>query len=94
MIKKRAKRGPSATAPARAKRPGRKPKLRPASVRRKHLRLDQKKLDLLRERFGVATDQQLVEQIIDEAIADRDLIDATIELGGTVPEIVDIGKGT
>jgi hypothetical protein len=73
-------------------RRGRRPKLRAASVRRKNLRLDQAKLDLLRDRLGVATDQEVVERVIDEAVIDRELIDATLALGGVVPDLVDIGK--
>ncbi len=76
---------------ARGRR-GRRPKLRAASFRRKNLLLDQKKLDLLRDRLGVATDQEVVERVIDEAVIDRELIDATLSLGGTFPDIVDVGK--
>jgi len=33
-----------------------------------------------------------IERVIDEAVADRDLIDATLGLGGALPEITDIGS--
>ncbi len=84
--------GTRAAEPSAANRLGRKPKARPASVRRKNLLLDQKKLDLLRRSLGVSTDQEVVERLIDEAVADRELIDATLALGGAFPDIVDIGK--
>ncbi len=76
----------------RRSRAGRKPKARRASVRRKNLRLDQEKLDLLRERLGASSDQEVVERVIDEAVADQELIDATLDLGGALPEIVDVGR--
>lgn len=76
----------------RRSRAGRKPRPRAATVRRKNLRLDQAKLDLLRASLGVATDQEVVERVIDEAVADRELIDATLALGGAFPEIEDVGK--
>ena len=69
-----------------------KPRLRAASVRRKNLRLDQSKLDLLRARLGAKTDQEVVERVIDEAVADRELIDATLVLGGALPDMVDVGR--
>src|SRR5687767_12701495 len=73
-------------------RPARKPKPRAPTVRRKSLRLDQKKLDLLRERLGLASDQEVVEHVIDEAVVDQELIDATVDLGGTFPQLVDVGR--
>ena len=76
----------------RARRAGRKRKLRPATVRRKNLLLDQDKLDLLRGSLGVATDQEAVERVIDEAVIDRELIDATLALGGTLAGMVDVGR--
>jgi hypothetical protein len=75
-------------------RVGRKRKARPATVKRKNLRLDQAKLDLLRRSLGVATDQEAVERVIDDAVADRELMDATVDLGGALPGIVDIGRGS
>jgi hypothetical protein len=78
-------------AAAGARRAGRKPKVRPATVRRKNLLLDQAKLDLLRERLGVATDQEVVERVLAEAFIDLELIDATLALGGAIPEMVDLG---
>jgi hypothetical protein len=89
MSSERAKRRPDAKPQARRKRPGRQPRPRPASVRRKNLRLDQKKLDLLRARLGLSSDQEVVERVIDEAVADRELIDATLELGGALPGLRD-----
>lgn len=86
------KRGPSQSAGVRARRAGRKPKLRRATVRRKNLLLDQEKLDLLRGSLGVATDQEAVERVIDEAVIDRELIDATLALGGSIAGMVDVGK--
>ncbi len=86
------KRSSAKSAAVRARRAGRKPKLRPATVRRKNLLLDQSKLDLLRGSFGVATDQDVVERVIDEAVIDRELIDATLALGGSIPEMVDVGR--
>lgn len=71
---------------------GRKPKSRPPTVRRKNLRLDQTKLDLLRRSLGVSTDQEVVERVIDEAVADRELIEATLALGGAFPDIADVGS--
>jgi hypothetical protein len=76
----------------RARRAGRKPKLRPVTVRRKNLLLDQAKLDLLRGSLGVATDQEAVERVIDEAVIDRELIDATLALGGSLADLVDVGR--
>ena len=73
-------------------RRGRRPKIRAASVRRKNLLLDQKKLDLLRARLGVATDQEAVERVIDEAVVDRELIAATLDLGGALPDLADFGR--
>jgi hypothetical protein len=61
-------------------------------VRRKNLLLDQAKLDLLRARLGLATDQEVVELVIDDAVADRELIDATLALGGAFPDMVDVGR--
>jgi hypothetical protein len=72
-------------------RVGRRPKPRPATERRKNLRLDQKKLDLLRRKLGLSTDQEVVERVIDEAVADRGLCDATLDLGGAFPDMVDVG---
>ena len=86
------KRGLTKSTGVRARRAGRKPKLRPATVRRKNLLLDQEKLDLLRGSLGVATDQEAVERVIDEAVIDRELIDATLALGGSVAGMVDVGK--
>jgi hypothetical protein len=86
------KRSPATTAAVRARRAGRKPKLRPATVRRKNLLLDQAKLDLLRGSLGVSTDQEVVERVVDEAVIDRELIDATLALGGSIPEMVDVGR--
>ncbi len=85
-------RSPATTAAVRTRRAGRKPKLRPATVRRKNLLLDQAKLDLLRGSFGVSTDQEVVERVVDEAVIDRELIDATLGLGGAIPEMVDVGR--
>jgi hypothetical protein len=73
-------------------RAGRKPKTRSPSVRRKNLSLDQKKLDFLRTSLGLRTDQEVVERVIDEAVVDRELIDATLALRGALPRIVDVGK--
>lgn len=72
-------------------KPGRKPTPRPATARRKNLRLDQRKLDFLRRSLGAASDQEAVERVIDEAVADRKLIAATVALGGTIQDMVDIG---
>jgi hypothetical protein len=72
-------------------RPGRRPKPRAPTVRRKNLRLDQKKLDLLRRSLGLPSDQAVVERILDEAVVDRELIEATLALGGAFPDIVDVG---
>ncbi len=76
----------------RRARVGRRHKTRAPTVRRKNLRLDQKKLDLLRRSLGVSTDQEVVERVIDEAVADRELIDTTLKLGGAFPDIVDVGR--
>jgi hypothetical protein len=86
------KRGLTKSTGVRAGRAGRKPKPRPATVRRKNLLLDQEKLDLLRGSLGVATDQEAVERVIDEAVIDRELIDATLALGGSIAGMVDVGK--
>jgi hypothetical protein len=69
------------------RRAGRKPKPRSPSVRRKNLKLDQRKLDLLRRRMGAASDQEVVERVIDDAVTDQELIDATLELGGALPQL-------
>jgi hypothetical protein len=61
-------------------------------MRRKNVRLDQRKLDLLRVSLGLATDQAVVERVIDDAMTDRELIDATAALGDAVPRIIDVGK--
>jgi hypothetical protein len=53
--------------------------------------LDQRKLDFLRRSLGVASDQEAVERVIDEAVADQELIAATLALGGTIPGMTDIG---
>ena len=86
--KRRANRRP----PLTKARVGRKPKIRAATVRRKNLRLDQAKLDRLRARLHLATDQEVVERVIDEALADRDLIDATLAMGGAFPSLRDVGS--
>jgi len=86
------KRGLAKSTGVRARRAGRKPKVRPATVRRKNLLLDQAKLDLLRGSLGVATDQEAVERVIDEAVIDRELIDATLALGGSIAGLVDVGR--
>jgi hypothetical protein len=86
------KRAALKSAGIRARRAGRKPKLRAATVRRKNLLLDQEKLDLLRESLGVSTDQEAVERVIDEAVIDRELIDATLALGGSIAGMVDVGR--
>lgn len=77
---------------ARRRKLGRKPKVRAATVRRKNLRLDQAKLDLLRESMHAKTDQEVVERVIDDAVTDRELVTATLALGGTMPDIVDFGR--
>ena len=64
------------------------------TAKRKNLLLDQAKLDLLRRSLGVASDQEAVERVIDDAVADRELIDATLELGGALPGVVDVGRRT
>jgi hypothetical protein len=46
----------------------------------------------LRDRLGVATDQEAVERVIDDAVVDRELIDATLALGGALSDIVDVGR--
>jgi hypothetical protein len=46
-------------------------------VRRKNIRLDQKKLDLLRARLGLSSDQEVVERVIDEAVERFDLVVVT-----------------
>lgn len=69
------------------RRAGRKPKPRPTTVRRKNLKLDQRKLDLLRRRLGAASDQEVVERVIDDAVMDQELIDATLALGGALPRL-------
>jgi hypothetical protein len=74
------------------RKPGRKPKARAATTRRKNLRLDQAKLDLLRDRLGGSTEQEVVERVIDEAVPDRQLIDATLALGGAIRHLVDVGS--
>lgn len=33
----------------------------------------------------------MVERILDEAVVDRELIEATLALGGAFPDIVDVG---
>lgn len=76
---------------AAKRRPGRTPRARPATTRRKNLRLDQSKLDLLRRCLGAASDQEVVERVIDDAVADQELIAATVALGGTIPDMIDIG---
>jgi len=40
----------------------------------------------------VATDQEAVERVIDEAVIDRELIDATLALGGSIAGLVDVGR--
>jgi hypothetical protein len=69
------------------RRAGRKPKPRHPAVRRKNLRLDQRKLDLLRRRMGAVSDQEVVERVIDDAVTDQELIDATLVLGGALPHL-------
>jgi hypothetical protein len=69
------------------RRAGRKPKPRSPTVRRKNLKLDQRKLDLLRRRLGAASDQEVVERVIDDAFSDQQLIDATLALGGALPNL-------
>ncbi len=86
------KRSPPKSTSVRPRRAGRKARRRPATVRRKNLLLDQVKLDLLRGSLGVATDQEVVERVVDEAVIDRELIDATLALGGFVPGMADVGK--
>jgi hypothetical protein len=85
------KRSSKVTGGIRGRR-GRRPKVRAATVRRKNLLLDQRKLDLLRARLGVDTDQEVVERVIDEAVIDRELVDATLALGGGLPDLVDFGR--
>ena len=68
------------------------PRVLAKTVRRKNLRLDQRKLDLLRDSLGLDSDQAVVERVIDDAVIARELIDATLELGGALPRIVDVGK--
>jgi hypothetical protein len=34
----------------------------------------------------------VVERVIDDAVIDRELVDATLALGGALPRIVDVGK--
>jgi hypothetical protein len=62
------------------------------TLRRKCLRLDQRKLDLLRDSLGLDSDQAVVERVIDDAVIDRELVDATLALGRALPKIVDVGK--
>lgn len=83
---------PTVNSKARRSRAGRKRKSRPATVRRKNLKLDQAKLDLLRKSFGVSSDQEAVERVVDEAVVDRELIASTVRLGGAFPDIIDVGK--
>jgi hypothetical protein len=80
------------TTVTRARRLGRRPHVLAKTVRRKNLRLDQRKLDLLRDSLGLDTDQAVVERVIDDAVIDRELVDATLALGGSLPRIVDVGK--
>jgi hypothetical protein len=61
---------------------GRKAKTRPRTARRKTLILDQVKLDALRTFFEVPTDQEAVELAVDQAVADKEIIAATLELQG------------
>jgi hypothetical protein len=82
----------SKLAAARARPVGRRPRVLAATVRRKNLRLDQRKLDLLRQSLGLESDQAVVERVIDDAVIDRELVDATLALGGSLPRIVDVGK--
>ncbi len=80
---------PTAT---RARRVGRKLRIVAKTVRRKNLRLDQRKLDLLRDSLGLDTDQAVVERVINDAVIDRELINATLALAGSLPRLVDVGK--
>ena len=79
-------------AAARARRVGRRPRVLAKTVRRKNLRLDQRKLDLLRDSLGLDTDQAVVERVIDDAVIDRELVNATLALGSALPTIIDVGK--
>jgi hypothetical protein len=79
-------------AAARARRVGRRPRVLAKTVRRKNLRLDQRKLDLLRDSLGLDTDQAVVERVIDDAVIDRELVNATLALGNGLPTIIDVGK--
>jgi hypothetical protein len=76
----------------RARRVGRRPLVLAKTVRRKNLRLDQRKLDLLRDSLGLDSDQAVVERVINDAVIDRELVDATLALGGALTKIVDVGK--
>jgi hypothetical protein len=44
------------------------------SIRRKHLRLEQTKLDRVRRLFGVTTDQAAIELALDLVLADESLL--------------------
>jgi hypothetical protein len=88
----RMKRLSARTAAVGPRRAGRRPIPRPATVRRKNLLLDQAKLDLLRGRLGLATDQEVVERVVEEAFIDLELIDATLALGGSIPAMIDVGR--
>jgi hypothetical protein len=57
-------------------------------VRRKHLGLEQRELDRLRDSRGLDS----VERVINDAVIDRELVAATLALGGVLPKIVDVGK--
>jgi hypothetical protein len=81
--------GPAAV---HARRVGRRPRVLTKTVRRKNLRLDQRKLDLLLDSLGLETDQAVVERVIDDAVIDRELVDATLALGSALPTIIDVGK--
>lgn len=40
----------------------------------------------------MATDQEVVERVVDEAVIDRELIDVTLALGGSIPGMMDVGR--
>jgi hypothetical protein len=59
------------------------------SVRHKHLKLDQSKIDKARRLFGVKTEQETVERALDLVIAEEPILRAHRKIKG-VGGIVDV----
>ena len=53
------------------------------SVRHKHLKLDQSKIDKARRLFGVKTEQETVERALDMVIAEEPILRAHRKIKGT-----------